>query len=320
MMTVRHAKSVAICLLFAFIHFAGCQSTSTGVVEDKPASSVAEESEPTTTTTTGAGGEPSDESVDGAPTQVAETPPQPPPQAVIVVGPAREGLMQTDIVPDEYGPPEVSMQIVESRRNDITDTHDWLARHPIGETGEKPSDAPSQACGEQFRKATRGDAPVALYGNAHSPRCLWTPGPDGRDVLMDLSNLRGESMSLTHAIRYEDMVFVSHSSRMSAEAMNGENGYLTALDARTGDVVWGSNSLVANSMNFQYRDGVLFSGYGFTREDDFLYAIDAKTGRTIERLPVPKMIDYLTFEEGTLFVRTYDRDLRVEVEIRAQAP
>jgi hypothetical protein len=73
-------------------------------------------------------------------------------------------------------------------------------------------------------------------------------------------------------------------------------------------------------MNFEYRDGVLFSGYGFTREDDFLYAIDSRTGRTIERLPVPKMIDYLTFEGDTLFVRTYDRDLRVEVGIQAGAP
>lgn len=97
--------------------------------------------------------------------------------------------------------------------------------------------------------------------------------------------------------------------------MDSNNGYLAAVDAKTGDLLWQSQPLVANSRNFELVDGVLFSGYGFTAEDDFIYAIDAQSGRVLAKVATPTATDYLIYEDDTLYVRTYNRDLEVDVTI-----
>lgn len=38
-------------------------------------------------------------------------------------------------------------------------------------------------------------------------------------------------------------------------------------------------------MNFLVKGDVIFCGYGFTAEDDYLYQLDKNTGEVIDRLP-----------------------------------
>lgn len=73
------------------------------------------------------------------------------------------------------------------------------------------------------------------------------------------------------------VVQTSHLGYASDSA--NRNGYLTAIDLDTGKVRWHSPSLVANAGNFLVVNGMIVSGYGFTAENDWLYLLDAKTGR-----------------------------------------
>jgi len=114
---------------------------------------------------------------------------------------------------------------------------------------------------------------------------------------------------LAWAAEEEGTLYVSHSHNTYARSSNGMNAYLTALDARTGRVLWRSPSLVSNASNFELVGGLVVSGYGFTGEPDFLFLLDKRTGEVRQRLPVPSGPTYIIRKGERVHVRTYDRDL-----------
>ena len=94
----------------------------------------------------------------------------------------------------------------------------------------------------------------------------------------------------------------------AADSAN-RNGYLTAIDIETGRVEWRSRSLVANAWNFVAVKGVIVSGYGFTAERDWLYLLDVKTGRVLDRLAIPSMAERITRTGDRIVVQAYDTRL-----------
>jgi hypothetical protein len=91
------------------------------------------------------------------------------------------------------------------------------------------------------------------------------------------------------------------------------NGYLTGIDIASGTVRWRSPSLVANAENFLVVNGMILSGYGFTAERDWLYLLDAKTGRVRDRLALPSMAERLTRSGDRIVVRCYDAKVVVRL-------
>ena len=45
-------------------------------------------------------------------------------------------------------------------------------------------------------------------------------------------------------------------------------------------------ALVANARTFVVTGDLIVAGYGFTAEPDFLYLLDRRTGKVLDRLPV----------------------------------
>ena len=66
-------------------------------------------------------------------------------------------------------------------------------------------------------------------------------------------------------------------------------------------------------MNFLVKGDVIFCGYGFTAEDDYLYQLDKNTGEVIDRLPLKKMPDLMTEKDDRLYVHTYSYDYVIEI-------
>ena len=67
-------------------------------------------------------------------------------------------------------------------------------------------------------------------------------------------------------------------------------------------------------MNFLVKGDVIFCGYGFTAEDDYLYQLDKNTGEVIDRLPLKKMPDLMAEKDDRLYVHTYSYDYVIEVQ------
>jgi hypothetical protein len=61
------------------------------------------------------------------------------------------------------------------------------------------------------------------------------------------------------------------------------------------------------------KGDVIFCGYGFTAEDDYLYQLDKNTGEVIDRLPLKKMPDLMAEKDDRLYVHTYSYDYVIQV-------
>jgi hypothetical protein len=98
-----------------------------------------------------------------------------------------------------------------------------------------------------------------------------------------------------------------------AKSSYGQNAYVTAFDATTKRRLWRSRALVANAQTFAVTPDYLITGYGFTAEPDWLYLLDRRTGRVVERLSLPSAPERITRRGKRFLVRTYDHVLTVEL-------
>ncbi len=98
-----------------------------------------------------------------------------------------------------------------------------------------------------------------------------------------------------------------------ASSSYGLNAYLNAVDLKTRKLRWRSPALVANARNFAIVGTVVVTGYGFTNEPDYLYALDRRTGRVLARVLLPTGPERIVRHGSTLTVDTYDHRVTVRV-------
>ena len=103
-----------------------------------------------------------------------------------------------------------------------------------------------------------------------------------------------------------------------ASVMNGyaqpDTCFMFAYDLENEKLLWRSADQTYNSMNFLVKGDVIFCGYGFTAEDDYLYQLDKNTGEVIGRLSLKKMPDLMAEKDGRLYVHTYSYDYVIGVQ------
>ena len=103
-----------------------------------------------------------------------------------------------------------------------------------------------------------------------------------------------------------------------ASVMNGyaqpDTCFMFAYDLENEKLLWRSADQTYNSMNFLVKGDVIFCGYGFTTEDDYLYQLDKNTGEVIGRLSLKKMPDLMAEKDGRLYVHTYSYDYVIGVQ------
>jgi len=104
----------------------------------------------------------------------------------------------------------------------------------------------------------------------------------------------------------DDVAYVSIAHRTYAESAP-HNAYVMALDINDGyKVIWKSEPLICNAVNFAIVDGTLICGYGFTAEPDYIYLLNRYTGEKMDTIKVKTGPDYFYAIDNKLYVRTYD--------------
>jgi len=114
---------------------------------------------------------------------------------------------------------------------------------------------------------------------------------------------------LTWARQIGRTLYVEHTHSTYGSATKDRNAYITAIDVDARKILWRSPALVANARTFVVTGNLIVSGYGFTAEDDFLYLLDRRSGRLLDRLRVPSAPEVIKLRGDRLHVRTYDRDV-----------
>src|SRR5438105_2053226 len=109
------------------------------------------------------------------------------------------------------------------------------------------------------------------------------------------------------------ILYVETAHSTYARSSYGLNGYLNAIDLKTKKLLWRSPAQVANANDFVMLNEVLVSGYGFTDEPDYLYAVSRKTGRVVARLVLLNAPEEIIRRGSTLYGHTYDHNAVVRV-------
>ena len=107
----------------------------------------------------------------------------------------------------------------------------------------------------------------------------------------------------------DGVLYVEHAHLTYASATRGRNAYISAIDLRTKKLLWRSPALVANARTFAVTGDLIVAGYGFTAEPDFLYLLDRRTGRVLDRLAVPSAPEVIKLRGDRIEARTYDRQV-----------
>lgn len=108
-------------------------------------------------------------------------------------------------------------------------------------------------------------------------------------------------------------LYVETAHQTYAKSTYGLNAYLNAIDPRTKKLLWRSPALVANAGNFVVLNKTIVSGYGFTDEPDYLYAVDRATGKVKGRVLLPSAAIKIARHGTELTVTTYDHRVVVRV-------
>src|SRR5262249_20489755 len=98
-----------------------------------------------------------------------------------------------------------------------------------------------------------------------------------------------------------------------AKSSYGLNGYLNAIDPRRGNLLWRSPAQVANASTLVLLNDTVVTGYGYTAEPDYLYALDRATGKVNGRVLLPSAPLRIARHGTTLTVDTYDHRVVVRV-------
>lgn len=83
----------------------------------------------------------------------------------------------------------------------------------------------------------------------------------------------------------KNILYVTNAHSTYASSSFGQNGYVTAIDLKSKKVLWRSRPLVSNS-NFTIVGDYIVTGYGFTKEDDYLYYLDRYSGKVKGTIPL----------------------------------
>jgi hypothetical protein len=102
------------------------------------------------------------------------------------------------------------------------------------------------------------------------------------------------------------VLYVETAHQTYAYSSYGLNAYVNAVDLKTRKLLWRSPALVANARDFVITGDVIVSGYGFTKEPDYLYALDRRNGHVLARLLLPNAPERIVLHGRTLDVDTYD--------------
>jgi hypothetical protein len=108
------------------------------------------------------------------------------------------------------------------------------------------------------------------------------------------------------------LYFDNHHETYAADSGN-HTAYVSAFDLERRALVWRTRPLVTRARNFLVLGDVVVTGYGMTREPDFVHVIDAGTGRVLQSVPVPSAPALLATKDDRVWVACYDAEVELRV-------
>ena len=224
--------------------------------------------------------------------------------------------------------------ITTQKREILESDDDWLARHglTISELADPVARAlvPPAIDGSPLETLIR--VPPGLLG-IYGGRFLrvsgggdtltldlqaWLHSPSDRanymrDVFSDADYADLIAQRVGWAAQAGTILFFDNHHETYAKDSGNHTAYVTAFDLSRRTLAWRTRPLVARARNFLLLGDVVVTGYGMTREPDFVHVIDAATGRVLQSIPLPSAPGLIAAKDDRVWVACYD----AEIELRA---
>ena len=224
------------------------------------------------------------------------------------------------------------LSVLSRKRNKITDDQAWFKEYGVSLpelqvpnpvrniAGHLPDYVPTALGNRRIVKAiAHADHTIFIYGLNFASGDVVLVLRDETDVVayLDVSSYRyapkiktGDESFVEQSVNWAEVqnnvLYIATGHRTYAASSGGMNAYITALDLKTGELLWRSAPLVANSRNFVLRDGWILSGYGFTAEPDYMYILNQRTGEVALKTKVKTAPEFIIDVGHRLLVRTYN--------------
>jgi hypothetical protein len=117
----------------------------------------------------------------------------------------------------------------------------------------------------------------------------------------------------TFGIVEGNVLYLGNGGGSYAREMGGSKGYVSAIDMKTGELLWRSQPLVQGGGSFGTFSDFLVTGYGFTGEGDFVFLIRKDTGQVVHKLAVKSAPNEITVTGNQVHVETYDAAVDLEI-------
>jgi hypothetical protein len=235
--------------------------------------------------------------------------------------------------PVEAGPPLELVLVSESRS---ASSEEWLARNGLalpeyevpnpmrGDPGKLPPTIPPSFGGSLLVQAIhQGGVDLLFYGPDYAGgRFVAVHCEDTGEItaLLDFEAYagppaergRGEQRA-QWAQLVGSTLFVSHGRAGGVGGASDHDGYITALDVTTGELLWRSAPRVAGAADFIVHAGHVFTGHGGGDAPARVVVLDARTGKAVGEARLRGGPEYLFLQSGKLLVRGDDADYVFEL-------
>ena len=234
-----------------------------------------------------------------------------------------------------------SLSIEYTAPNEIIDEETWFEKNKLqlpnyevpnkyrGIKGNLPPGTPTEYKGNMLIQAIHSDEyNMLIYGedfssgrfllitNNEMTECLYLF--DFANYMMSPVYMEQERMFVVQSLLWaqivNDTLYVSHSHKTYSNSSNGMNAYITAIDLKTSEVIWRSKPLVCNTSNFILYDDMIVSGYGFSKEKDYIYTLNKRTGVIAQKISVKAGPYYIVPKDGKFHIRTYNTDYIFKID------
>ncbi len=197
-----------------------------------------------------------------------------------------------------------TLKLVEESANEIIDTEEWLAEHELNQESKNME-------GKYRVLIENGGTLVNIFENATCIAELdftdYMYAPDLVEADKEFVDETVYDAKIVNGVLYVSIFHYTYAKSAPS------NAYIVAISLEDYSVIWKSQPLVCNSLNFEIVDDIIFCGYGFTAESDYLYQLDRITGCVLDKTELKSKPDYIIYVDDSLSVRTYDTDYVFEI-------
>ena len=214
---------------------------------------------------------------------------------------------------------QLTLRQVSCRENNITDDDEWFERNGLQRAELTFPNEPNEEIRPRCRYDTNGYT-VVTYGPYYaetSKAVIADPSLQTVYKAYDFENFKIPpgvknpcGVPGVGFVRIEgNIMYVSHDSYSDyyGKIPDEENGYLSAIDLRTNEILWTTEKKTCNS-DIEIVGNSIICGYGSSFESDYLYVVDKYSGQRVQKIFLKKAPEHVIAKGNRIYVRTYSYD------------